>query len=284
MNLIKCENVLGVSNRDKKKNLYNLKELIDQSVIVDHVDKEPIRFNEEGDLINNKNQKIKMCQNSPIMLPHDIKKNYENMKLKDIIKISDPIIQYQVLSFIKGSGQVVDVNADKSSISYNKHLYRMKLFLSNVTGDILDIGCDDISSSLKIIPPVCKYLGLDVFVESSEHFKIFGVAEMLPFANNSFYNVLFNASLDHILDYHEAISEAFRVLKKNGYIYISSYVWKEKATLLKDIIHFHHFRDEQLLSSVENYFNISEVLRYECPKNNNHRYQLFIKAQKKNEY
>ncbi|MDA7546233.1 class I SAM-dependent methyltransferase [Alphaproteobacteria bacterium] len=144
MNLIKCENVLGVSNRDNKKNLYNLKELIDQSVIVDHVDKEPIYFNEEGDL--------------------------------------------------------------------------------------------------------------------------------LPFANNSFYNVLFNASLDHILDYHKAISEAFRVLKKNGYIYISSYVWKEKATLLKDIIHFHHFRDEQLLSSVENYFNISEVLRYECPKNNNHRY------------
>ena len=50
----------------------------------------------------------------------------------------------------------------------------------------------------------------------------------MPFANNSFYNVLFNASLDHILDYHEEISEAFRVLTKIGYIYISSYVWKEK--------------------------------------------------------
>lgn len=280
MNLIKCENVLEESDNHNERILYNLKELIDQSIIVDHVDKEPIYFNEEGDLINNKNKKIKMSQNSPIMLPYDIKKDYENMKLKDITKISDPIIQYQILSFIKGNGQVVSVNADKSSISYNKHLYRMKIFLSDVTGDILDIGCDNISSSLKIIPPVCKYLGLDVFVESSKDFKIFAAAEMLPFANNSFNNVLFNASLDHVLDYHEAISEAFRVLKKNGYIYISSYVWKEKATLLKDIVHFHHFRDEQLLSSVENYFNISEVQRYECPKNNDHRYQLFIKAQK----
>ena len=92
---------------------------------------------------------------------------------------------------------------------------------------------------------------------------------------------MFNASLDHILDYYEAISEAFRVLKKKGSLYLSSYVWKEKATLLTDIVHFHHFRENQLIGCIEELFVIKKILRYECPKNNSHRYQIFLRAERK---
>ena len=280
MKLIKCEKVLEFSDSINENLIYSLQELIERGILVDHINKKPLIFNDKNELVNSAKQKLKLMEGSPITIPYDIQKDYGNMCLNDIIKISDPIIQYQVLSYIKGSGEVIGVNADKNLISYKKHLYRMKSFLSNMTGDVLDVGCDDISSSLNVIPKSCKYLGLDSFVSSSEYFKVFGLAEMLPFANNSFNNLLFNASLDHVLDYNEAILEAWRVLKNNGYLYISSYVWKERATLLKDIIHFHHFRRDQLLCSLTNYFNIIEVQNFECPKNNNHRYQIFVKAKK----
>jgi len=100
----------------------------------------------------------------------------------------------------------------------------------------------------------------------------------LPIKDKSVDAVLFNTSLDHILDYQTAILEAHRVLKPGGRIVIAAYVWLERATLLTDSVHFHHFREYQILGAVEEYFDIEDIRRYEDPKHAVHRYGFYVKG------
>ena len=89
----------------------------------------------------------------------------------------------------------------------------------------------------------------------------------------------FNTSLDHILDYHTAIEEASRVLKPAGSIVIETNSWLERATLLTDDVHFHHFREFEIIGSLERYFKVSDIVRYEDVKHRTHLYSLFVRAE-----
>jgi len=93
--------------------------------------------------------------------------------------------------------------------------------------------------------------------------------------------VLFNTSLDHILDYNTAIEEAHRILKPDGSVVIATYVWVERATLLTDNVHFHHFREFIILEALESYFEIEDIRRYEDPKHATHRYALYVRAKRR---
>ena len=159
---------------------------------------------------------------------------------------NDPLLQYYLLNQIKNH---IIPNAPTDSRPYEKHLYRISSFCKNLKGMVLDIGCDDPIIGSSIFPDECQYLGIDPTM-SGDDFKISSIAENLPISDQCFDNVIFNTSLDHILDYHTAIIEACRVLKKNGNIIISTYIWEERATLLTDIVHFHHFRYEQIISTI----------------------------------
>ncbi len=118
-------------------------------------------------------------------------------------------------------------------------------------------------------------MSLDPYAGQGE-FRVIGLGEILPIKDNSVDAVLFNTSLDHILDYHTAIQEAHRVLKPGGRIVIATYAWLERATLLTDSVHFHHFREHELLGAVEEYFSVEDIRRYEDPKQAVHRYGFYI--------
>lgn len=47
-------------------------------------------------------------------------------------------------------------------------------------------------------------------------------ANKLPFKNNTFDLILFNHVIEHISNYEKAVKEIYRVLKKNGYLYIAT--------------------------------------------------------------
>lgn len=281
MLLLKSEDSLSFKDLGDHELFTSLEDLIDRSILIFPFSNKKIIFSKTNKLVTKDNIKINCVNECPILIPEKLPKNILDYKLSNIVKFSNPFFQYQILSLIKGNGEIIGVNADTNSLSYRKHLFRIKNFLKCAKGNFLDIGCDDVSISSKIMPKECEYLGIDPFIKNSSEFKVFGMGEALPFTNNSFDNVLFNASLDHILDYYEAISEAYRVLKKKGSLYLSSYVWKEKATLLTDIVHFHHFRENQLISCIEELFQIKNILRYESPKNDYHRYQIFVRAERK---
>ena len=164
-----------------------------------------------------------------------------------------------MISQIKGKSEI---NAPSSSLAAKLHFYRMKEFCKNLGhGTLLDIGCDKPSISHLFYPKGINYIGLDTSFSNNE-FKIIGMAEFLPFADCAFDFVSFNTSLDHVLDYNLAIDEACRVLIKGGYLILSSYVWNDKATLLTDNVHFHHFREFELFGALEKDFFIERIERF----------------------
>jgi len=94
-------------------------------------------------------------------------------------------------------------------------------------GLILDIGAGDGSLYHLISDTAGLYTGIEpsdnmlrqfIKAEHANACKAYG--EELPFKKDIFDAVIFNSSLDHCLDPLSALSEANRVLKKNGKVFI----------------------------------------------------------------
>jgi hypothetical protein len=187
----------------------------------------------------------------------------------------DSFLQYFLLSTIKQFGVI---NAPSDDTHYQRHLHRTQLFLQDAKGVILDVGCDDPRIGASILPASARYIGLDPFCMRTTPFRLIGVGEYLPFKDNSLDGVLFNTSLDHILDWRRAIEEAHRVLAPRGMLYLSTIAWTDRAGLITDSVHFHHFRDYELFGALEGFKKVSEQ-RYDY-KGDDHRHGLYLSAQK----
>jgi SAM-dependent methyltransferase len=169
-------------------------------------------------------------------------------------------------------------NENNNSLKYKEYLKRLELVLVNAKGFTLDIGCDDPTDIVQLLPSNCRYIGLDPNLKEYKSGAINGMAEFLPFKDNVFDTVMFNTSLDHIFDYNLAISEGTRVLKEKGILIISTLVWLEKLELWRDRIHFHHFTPANVEGMLEN-FQVIQSDSYRYGKDT-HRYGAFICAQK----
>ena len=212
----------------------------------------------------------------PVLYPKSINEAFLNSGL-NFEYYNNSELQYYLLSQIKQNGEI---NAPSESLPYQRHLYRMREFLKEYNGLSLDIGCDDIDIGAALLSKECRYIGLDPFISDSRKFKIVGVGEALPFQSGIFDVAIFNTSLDHILDYHTAIDEAYRVLKPGGILVICSLIWLNEASLLKDMVHFHHFRDYEIRGSLTQQ---GEIVKEKCYryKDDVNRYGLYIAARKK---
>jgi ubiquinone/menaquinone biosynthesis C-methylase UbiE len=111
----------------------------------------------------------------------------------------------------------------------------------------------------------------------SSPFRLIGFGEFLPFRNGSVDNVVFNTSLDHIMDWRRSIGEARRVLKPGGCLTIATLIWTDKADLLADAVHFHHFRDYEIYGALALNFTIESERRY-VYKNSENRHGMYIQA------
>ena len=275
MKLIKSDFFLTPEELANKKHskLMNLEEVVENRLLASPIKKDIL----DKDLNNDGTQKFSFHKGSPILFPKVISDHLFNKELP-LEYYSNSHLQYYLISQIKGKS---GINAPSNSLAANKHFYRIKNFCKELgQGTSLDVGCDKPSLSHLFYPPGMNYVGLDPSF-SNDEFKVLGMAEFLPFVDNAFDFVCFNTSLDHVLDYHTAIDEACRVLKKGGSLILSSYAWKDKATLLSDNVHFHHFREFELLGALTLSFSIERIERYQDPKNANHRYGIYILAKKK---
>jgi len=257
--------------------LLSLNDCFDMKLLISPDSKNVLKLskNSEENLISDGINNYKKHNESPILYPKEISLSWKDGHLPLKYNYSS-LLQYTLLSQIKQHGEI---NAPLSSEASLKHKWRFKDFCKNLNGLVLDVGCDQPSQSSQLIPENCKYIGLDPYAGKGE-FRIIGLGEIIPIANSTVNAVTFNTSLDHILDYHTAIEESYRVLKKDGRIIIASYCWIEKATLLTDDVHFHHFREYEIIGALEDYFSNIEIKRYEDPKNDSHRYGLYISATK----
>ena len=230
----------------------------------------------DGGAVSDGETVYELREGLPLLIPARLQAYFSDRLAVPFDHSRKQFLQYFLLATIKQSGAV---NAPASSLPFHRHLHRARAFFAGCGGAVLDVGCDDPALSAALLPQDAQYVGLDPFCARTQPFRIIGVGEFLPFRDGSFDNVLFNTSLDHIMDWHLAVDEALRVLRPGGSLYILSYVWTERAHLLDDTVHFHHFRDYEILGKIkEAGLRVEDEKRYACPKGDDHRHELFVRA------
>lgn len=126
------------------------------------------------------------------------------------------------------------VNSSIFNFIYKKTVYNsfFNFIGGNVKGKLLEIGCGigktthflaDKYNKLKITAIDYDKKQIDTAKKNKKSKNIEfkqGDAKSLNFKNNSFDYVIETNVLHHIKNYEDAIKEAKRVLKKNGYFYL----------------------------------------------------------------
>jgi 2-polyprenyl-3-methyl-5-hydroxy-6-metoxy-1,4-benzoquinol methylase len=189
---------------------------------------------------------------------------------------SDALLKYLHIASLKQFHE--PTNSEHTDLNYLKHVHRARLLMRNAAGTALDVGCDVPEISRTLFPAGVDYIGLEPTYADRSQFRLIGIAEALPFRDGCLDNVAMLTSLDHILDYHAAIDEAWRVLRPGGMLYLATLIWTASAELTRDHIHFHHFRDFEILGALRR-LSIHELHRYEW-KGNTHRFSWYLCARK----
>lgn len=274
--LIKDESQFEPQANAATAHVLSLSQCLERHLLISPDTKRELTAIDGKDVLSDGVAEYKTISSSPLLYPIETTAAWQDGALP-LTYCSNTLNQYVLLSQIKQSGEI---NAPLDSGPARKHQYRFKDFCKALSGLVLDVGSDRPSYSSQLLPDACEYLGLDPYAGQGE-FRIIGLGEILPIRDESVDAVLFNTSLDHILDYHTAIEEAHRVLKPGGSVVVATYAWIERATLLTDHVHFHHFREFEILGVLANYFQIENIQRYEDPKYATHRYGLYVRAKRR---
>jgi SAM-dependent methyltransferase len=213
---------------------------------------------------------------APLLLPVRLHEYFTDRLAVPLAFNHDAFLQYSLLASIKQSGEI---NAAADNVHYQRHLFRLHEFCRDATGLMLDVGCDDPALGAALLPPGARYVGLDPFCQRPTPFRLIGVGEYLPFGDATLDGVLFNTSLDHILDWRRALDEAWRVLVPGGRLYLCTLLWTERADLVTDAVHFHHFRPADIFGAMTDRFTITSAQRYGY-KDDQHRHGLYLCARK----
>lgn len=111
-------------------------------------------------------------------------------------------------------------------------LYKTILnFAPNICGDILDFGCGS-KPYESLFKNAKNYIGVDIAVSGHNHNEskvdYFWDGKNLPFANDTFDNVICFEVFEHIFNIEEVLNEINRVIKPSGGLLISiPFSWHE---------------------------------------------------------
>jgi SAM-dependent methyltransferase len=217
----------------------------------------------------------------PLLFPCDLERVAQVLERSGALAAFaalSPLEQYCAFGLLKGANNINNLVAGDPW--YERHLWRSARMLREAQGRFLDIGCDDALMSRGMLPPEVAYVGLEPSSSPSPVFRVGGLGEFLPFADCSFDAVGFQTSLDHIFDYHLALTEARRVLRTGGRLYLATLLWTAQAQLHTDTVHFHHFRPGEIESALAEGFEIEHVDAYVW-KDNAHRFGVYLRAVKR---
>jgi len=94
----------------------------------------------------------------------------------------------------------------------------LKKYSRYLGGRVLDVGCGAKPYKL-LLPGACEYVGMDCAKGVKP--ECFGSIPGLPFKDDVFDSVLCTEVLEHLPEPDKAITEIRRVLKKDGYLYVT---------------------------------------------------------------
>ena len=238
--------------------------------------KAPLTLAADGRWLEAPGERFPILDGLPLLYPARVQVHAKAGSLEIPPGGDDALAKYLHIAGLKHFHE--STNSEHTDINYLKHIHRARQFLNEASGSVLDVGCDDPQISRGLFPAAVQYLGLEPTYADRSQFRIIGIAEFLPFRDESFDNVAVLTSLDHILDYHTAIDEAWRVLRPGGTLYLATLIWIANAQLYSDHIHFPHFRDFEILGSLKR-FSINSLRRYTW-KGNAHRFVWYLSATK----
>jgi len=220
---------------------------------------------------------LRFHEGRPLLLPDFVCARLDGDRLRiDLTDVSDPALQYIYLNMVKNAGG--DHNTPLSDAWYRRHLHRSRELVRNAAGLVLDVGCDNPALSRLLFPSAVRYFGIDPGLGPRLEPCIVGMAEFLPVESGVLDGVAFLTSLDHVFDYHAALDEAFRVLRPGGKLFFASLIWTHRAELIRDNIHFHHFRQHEIEGALSA-FRIEQLTRYNW-KDDEHRFGVYLVATK----
>ena len=87
-------------------------------------------------------------------------------------------------------------------------------------GDVFDIGCGN-KPYLPLFQGIKSYKGCDVVQSSDNSVDILCTTDAIPVGDSSFDTVISTQVMEHVADHRKMLSEAARILKKDGYIILS---------------------------------------------------------------
>lgn len=129
----------------------------------------------------------------------------------------------------------------------NKHLEGKKKLI------ILDIGCGTKPYYPLFKKYAKKYIGLDMVKEKTV--DVIGSIDKIPFPDNSFDVCLCTQVLEHVPDPPKSIQEIYRVLKKDGLIFLSTHgIWEKH-----DSCDYWRFTDESLKMLFDKFSDIKII-------------------------
>lgn len=118
---------------------------------------------------------------------------------------------------------------------------------------ILDIGCGTKPYFSLFEKYKKEYIGIDMVEKKTV--DIVSKAEKLPFLNNSFDVCFSTQTLEHVLNPQKSVDEIFRVLKKDGIVFLTTHgIWEKH-----DDPDYWRFTDESLKMLFKNFRKVKVI-------------------------
>jgi len=112
---------------------------------------------------------------------------------------------------------------DKYSADYLHYIYLIECVRQageRARGRLLDIGCGN-KPYRKLFAQVEDYVGSDIVQSSEKMVDVLSVADNIPLPDQSFDCILCTQTIEHVANHHGLLSEAFRLLKPGGTIFLA---------------------------------------------------------------
>lgn len=148
---------------------------------------------------------------------------------------------------------------------FGNHLYigkkleleKARKFCPALKGKVLDIGCGD-KPYKKFLNKDSRYFGMEYQAHAHKP-DVLGDVIRLPFKDMAFGAILFNEVIEHIPDPNKGLKEIYRVLKKDGKLFLTTPMYWRLHYVPHDYFRFTNYGLAYLLKS--NNFDVCQIER-----------------------
>lgn len=131
-----------------------------------------------------------------------------------------------------------------------------KAIATYAKGKVLDIGCGN-KPYKPLFNNISEYIGCDIVQSDQQAVDVICEANKIPLESETFDTVFSTQTIEHVFDHQGLVSEAFRLLKSNGYFIVSGPMYWPLHEEPYDFFRFTKYGFTQLMTKAG--FEVVEV-------------------------